>query len=204
MQDTLLQFVTRGMRACMAGWLVLLPLLWTPVLAQDTDTEYFNVSASGSGYFTCRLDGVAVSQHSQEYVASRKAGNLKLANPDLPVICEQTKTLVAVLTTAGKALVAGNQPPDPPPDPVLGAVTLSWTAPTQNEDGTTLTDLAGYKLYWGTASGVYTSEVDIADPAVTTYVVEDLSPNTYHFAATAYNAAGVESAYSGEAIKEVP
>ncbi|MDH3432879.1 MAG: putative Ig domain-containing protein, partial [Gammaproteobacteria bacterium] len=38
---------------------------------------------------------------------------------------------------------------------ILGSVTLSWIAPTQNEDGTALTDLAGYKIYWGTTSGSY-------------------------------------------------
>ncbi len=37
----------------------------------------------------------------------------------------------------------------------LGSVTLNWTAPTQNEDGTTLTDLDGYKIYWGTTPGSY-------------------------------------------------
>ena len=32
----------------------------------------------------------------------------------------------------------------------LGSMSLSWTPPTQNTDGSALTDLAGYKLYYGT------------------------------------------------------
>jgi hypothetical protein len=36
---------------------------------------------------------------------------------------------------------------------------------------------------------------------MTTYVVENLSPDTYYFAATAFNESGVESRYSGEAVK---
>lgn len=81
--------------------------------------------------------------------------------------------------------------------------TLSWTPPTQNEDGSPLTDLAGYKIYYGTATGVYTQgPIDIANPATVTYVVSGLANDTtYHFVATAYNTSGVESAYSNEAIK---
>ena len=85
----------------------------------------------------------------------------------------------------------------------LGSAELSWTAPTQNEDGSALEDLAGFKLYWGTTPGNYTESLTIDNPSVTTYVVENLSPGTYEFVATAYNTAGVESKYSGAATKIV-
>jgi hypothetical protein len=85
----------------------------------------------------------------------------------------------------------------------LGSVTLNWTAPTQNEDGTTLTDLAGYKLYWGTTPGNYTESVTIENASVLTYVVENLAPGTYEFVATSFNTSGVESRYSGAATKIV-
>lgn len=81
------------------------------------------------------------------------------------------------------------------------STTLSWSAPTQNEDGTTLTDLAGYKIYYGTSSRNYTNEILIENPSVTTFVVDNLSPNTYYFAATALDASGDESRYSGEAVR---
>ena len=80
------------------------------------------------------------------------------------------------------------------------STTLNWTAPTQNEDGTTLTDLAGYKIYWGKTPGVYTNSVSV-DAGLTTYVVENLSPGTYEFVATAINMAGVESRNSNIATK---
>jgi len=79
------------------------------------------------------------------------------------------------------------------------STTLSWTAPTENEDGTTLTDLAGYKIYYGKSSGNYFSSIHIDNPGITTYMIENLSPDTYFFAATAFNSAGVESRYSEEA-----
>ena len=85
----------------------------------------------------------------------------------------------------------------------LGSVTLSWTPPTQNEDGTVLTDLAAYKIYYGLSAGSYNSQVRIDNPGISTYVVDNLAPNTYYFVSTAINASGVESSYSNMATKIV-
>lgn len=85
----------------------------------------------------------------------------------------------------------------------LGSVSLSWTAPTQNEDGSVLEDLDGYKIYWGSEAGSYPNSVTINNESVTTYVVENLSPGSYEFVATSFNASGVESRYSNPAIKVV-
>jgi len=86
----------------------------------------------------------------------------------------------------------------------LGSASLSWTAPTENEDGTPLTDLAGYKLYWGTTPGNYPNSVTINNATVTTYLVENLSPGSYEFVAKSFNASGVESRFSGTATKIIP
>jgi hypothetical protein len=83
------------------------------------------------------------------------------------------------------------------------STTLSWTAPTENASGSPLTDLAGYKLYWGTGSGVYTNSVTINNPSISTYVVDNLAPGRYEFVATSFNSAGEESAYSNPAWKEI-
>ena len=85
----------------------------------------------------------------------------------------------------------------------IGSVTLTWTAPMQNEDGSQLMDLAGYRIYWGTTPGNYTDSVTIDNPGLTTYVVDGLLAGTYEFVATAYDADGVESAYSMPATKTV-
>ena len=84
-----------------------------------------------------------------------------------------------------------------------GSITLSWTAPTENEDGTALTDLAAYKFYYGTSAGSYSSQVRVDDPNLTIYAIENLTPATYYVVATAINDAGVESRFSNEAIKQV-
>jgi len=84
-----------------------------------------------------------------------------------------------------------------------GSVTLEWVAPTENVDGTDLTDLAGFKIYWGTQSGNYPNSVTIDNPGITTHVVENLTPGTYIFVATAYDAEGTESDFSSELTRYV-
>ena len=86
----------------------------------------------------------------------------------------------------------------------LGSVTLNWVAPTQNEDGSPLMDLDGYRIYWGTTPGTYPNSVTIDNETVTTYVVDNLAPGTYEFVATSFNTSGIESDYSAPATKVVP
>lgn len=88
--------------------------------------------------------------------------------------------------------------------PLLGTVTLSWTPPTTNEDGSALTDLAGYKIYYGNVSGTYSEIIDVNAPGIASCLVDDLTPDTYFFSMTAYNASGYESSYSNEVSKTVP
>ena len=80
-------------------------------------------------------------------------------------------------------------------------VTLDWTPPTENEDGTVLTDLAGYKIYYGVTAGTYPNSIRIDNPGLSTYVVDNLTPRAYYFVATSINAMGVESQYSNMAVK---
>jgi hypothetical protein len=84
-----------------------------------------------------------------------------------------------------------------------GSVSLSWAAPTHNDDGSALTDLASFRIYYGKTPGNYSEQILIENPGITTYLVENLTPDTYHFAATAINSGGVESGYSGEATVTV-
>ncbi len=66
-------------------------------------------------------------------------------------------------------------------------VTLAW-------DPDSVSDLAGYKIYYGTASGNYQWNVDAGD--VTTHTISDLTiGGTYYAAATAYTTDGLESTY---------
>lgn len=83
-----------------------------------------------------------------------------------------------------------------------GQATLTWTAPTTNTNGSALTDLAGYKVHYGTASGSYTNSIDAGN--ATAYTISNLAEGyTYYFAVTAYNASGGESSYSAEKFKQI-
>jgi Putative Ig domain len=82
-----------------------------------------------------------------------------------------------------------------------GSVTLSWAAPTKNTDGTTLTNLAGYRVRYGTSAGNYTHTVQLPNKSLTSAVIEDLAPARWYFAVKAYNTSGVESALSGSVSK---
>ena len=84
-----------------------------------------------------------------------------------------------------------------------GSATLSWTPPTENTDGSTLTNLAGYKIYYGRSKDSLSEVVEIRQPGLTTYVVEDLSPATWFFTMTSYNSEGVESSRSEVVSKPV-
>jgi hypothetical protein len=79
---------------------------------------------------------------------------------------------------------------------------LSWTEPTQNVDGSPLTDLAGYKLYSRNESGSYGAPAVINGASTTTYTM-DLNPGTYFFALSAFNSSGAESAKTNEVSKTV-
>lgn len=76
--------------------------------------------------------------------------------------------------------------------------TLSWVAPTENEDGSALTDLAGYRIYYGMVSGDYTETVVLDSPGLTTYVLDNLAPGQYYLVMTAINSEAMESRYTAE------
>lgn len=85
-----------------------------------------------------------------------------------------------------------------------GGATLSWTPPTQNTNGTSLTDLVGYRIYYGTSSSALTQQIQVANASMSSYVVSGLGSGTYYFGVRAYNTSGTESALSNVASKTLP
>jgi hypothetical protein len=80
---------------------------------------------------------------------------------------------------------------------------MSWTAPTENTNGTALTDLAGYTVYYGTSSGALTDTIQVANPSAIGYVVGNLNSGTYYFEVSAYTTAGTQSARSSMGSKTI-
>lgn len=73
---------------------------------------------------------------------------------------------------------------------------MTWTAPTANTNGSALTDLAGYTIYYGTSPTALTQSVSVPNAAATDRVVQGLTGGTWYFAVKAYTSAGLQSNYS--------
>jgi hypothetical protein len=103
---------------------------------------------------------------------------------------------------APAAITSGTQQPPVAPLPSSsgsGNATLSWTAPTENTDGSVLANLGGYIIHYGTVANDLTSSITISNPGVTTYVVDNLAAGTYYFTLSATTTGGVRSVDSNEA-----
>jgi hypothetical protein len=87
--------------------------------------------------------------------------------------------------------------------PTTGTATLRWTPPTQNEDGTRIENLAGYRVYYGTSTSNLNQVLTISGASITSARIENLTPATWYFALKAYNAANVESSFSNIASKTI-
>jgi hypothetical protein len=83
------------------------------------------------------------------------------------------------------------------------SASLSWAPPTQNTDGSALTDLAGYTVYYGTSSTDMTQTIELTNPSLTSYVVNDLPSGTYYFSIVAYSSDGTQSAQSNLGSKTI-
>jgi hypothetical protein len=86
---------------------------------------------------------------------------------------------------------------------LAGQAALSWSPPVVNTDGSTLTDLAGYRVSYGTSASALTSTIQIANPGLRSYTISNLAPGTYYFAVRAYSTTGNESANSNVVSKNV-
>jgi len=84
-----------------------------------------------------------------------------------------------------------------------GAAMLTWIAPTQNTDGTALTNLSGFKVYWGPQPGTYPNNMMLNNAAQTAHVVDHLCAGTTFFVMTALAQLGTESAFSNVAMKTI-
>ena len=85
-----------------------------------------------------------------------------------------------------------------------GSATVSWMPPTQNSDGSALTNLAGFIIYYGTNSASLGQSVQVAGTGLTSYTVSSLPSGTWYFAVAAYTSTGVQSDLSNTSSKTIP
>jgi hypothetical protein len=99
--------------------------------------------------------------------------------------CHQDRTGLSTESASNSATNKGS-----------GTATLSWQAPTTNTDGKALTDLSGYRIYYGTDAEDLSESVQLTSVGLQTYVIDGLGTGTWYFAIKAVTQTGVESAFS--------
>lgn len=85
-----------------------------------------------------------------------------------------------------------------------GWAVVSWTPPNSTANGTTLTNLAGYELFYGRNPSELVHIVKIPDVHVTRMIVRGLDSGTWYFVVTAYTRSGAMSVPSNVASKAIP
>jgi hypothetical protein len=84
-----------------------------------------------------------------------------------------------------------------------GSATVSWTPPSTNSDGSSLTDLAGYRLAYGRSSTSLDQSVSLNNAGLTSHTIDNLTGGAWFFAVYAVNASGIESGISNIATKTI-
>jgi tetrahydromethanopterin S-methyltransferase subunit B len=116
------------------------------------------------------------------------SGTPKVAGTYSNIVIGVTNGTSRVTLPAFTIAVASSGAPLP-----TGGVTVSWIPPTENTNGTTLTNLAGYHIYYGTSQTNLSHVINITNPGLASYVVSNLSAATWYFSLTSVNSSGVES-----------
>jgi len=84
-----------------------------------------------------------------------------------------------------------------------GTAELAWEIPTENTNGTPLTDLAGYTIVYGSSPSTMDSLVQLSNIGTTSYVIKGLGQGTWYFAVLSYTLSGVNSQLSNVASKTI-
>jgi Fibronectin type III domain len=153
----------------------------TPASSRSLAAAAPSTAAAGSGPTSASLSP------SMTRLMQLNPGFAALLQPSTPVV-----------TSPSNTPPSATPPPSPPPVSSTGTVTLSWSANSES-------DLAGYRIYFGTSSGEYNAP---GSPAIignlTSYTVAGLQRNTtYFFALSAYDSAGNESPLSVEVSRSI-
>jgi hypothetical protein len=77
-----------------------------------------------------------------------------------------------------------------------GSAALSWAAPTTDTNGSPVTTLTGYTIFYGTSQSALTHSVTVSGASTTSHTVTGLTTGTWYFAVAADATDGTQSAMS--------
>ena len=85
------------------------------------------------------------------------------------------------------------------------SATIIWTAPVARADQTplSLSEIGGYRVYYGANEGEYTNSIDVNDGSVWQVTLAELPLGTYYFVVTTYDVDGRESEFSQVVVKKI-
>ena len=151
----------------------------------------FALAACGGGAAGSSSSGTTAATTAATSLVSPGAGLIDRS----PAASGATSGTVVASNTVAKPGTAqnGSAPSQPA---TSGVATLDWEPPTRNSDGSVLTDLAGYTVYYGTSPTNLSQKVKIGNPGLSAYTLTNLAPGTWYFAVTTSSASGSESALS--------
>ena len=161
-----------------------------PTVSASTGTVTFSITGQPAWASFSTTTGALTGTPSAGQVGT--TGSIAITASD-----GSSRAYLAPFTVQVKAAVASSPPP------TTGAATLSWTQPTHNTDGSPITGLAGYHIYYGTNESNPSQRIDLTGATATTYVVQGLAPGTYYFTVVAYTDAGIDSPDSNVAVKTI-
>ena len=102
------------------------------------------------------------------------------------------------LTITSSSVTADSNDSDTSKGSTSNVIIIAWDAPVAREDEFPLGpgEIAGYRIYYGTAEGDYRNRIDINDGTSTSTTIADLPSGTYYFVLTTYDLADRESEFS--------
>jgi hypothetical protein len=154
---------------------------FTPVASDaDGDTLVFQIRNKPAwatfDTLTGKLSGTPTIAHAGDY-------------PNIAITVDDGTTSAALSAFSITVTAPSN-------NDAVEAVTLSWSAPTQNEDGTTLSNLAGYTVHYGASRDALDKSIPLNNPGIDRYVVDGLPAGTYYFGIRAFTSSGIQSTMS--------
>jgi VCBS repeat-containing protein len=157
----------------------------------DTGEAAFIAKTHNGNYGSLTINAAGnwnyAANNSQSAIQNLASGASIKDNLTVSSVDGTTKTVVITIIGADEA-------------GTLADINLSWVAPSEREDNTSisLSDIAGYKIYYGTTQGLYPSSVSINDSTAEGHTFTNFASNTYYFVVTTLDTEGRESQYSSE------
>ena len=116
--------------------------------------------------------------------------------------CGTKDNLAAATTEINPDLFTTGTGADTDNNSTVADIKLSWVAPAEREDNSSisLTEIAGYQVFYGQTQGQYPNSISINDGTAVGYTFTDFPAGTYYFVVTTVDTEGRESQFSSEVV----